>query len=80
MRDARYEVVDYLKSNMNGREVEINLCSKCQLIEVRENNTPCYVGADEWTLKNGNVVVLGAGKLRNDIERCLARGRYNIMP
>lgn len=85
MRDARYVVMGYLLSNLdeNGG-IEITVCEGSEILRIERNNFRngagvCYVGADEWTLKNGNVVVLGAGTLRNDVERCLANGGYNVI-
>ena len=70
MKDARYGVMEYLLNNMNG-SMKTDLCEGSQLLAVQRGDDTCYVGADEWTDKNGKVVLLGSGRLRNDIERCL---------
>ena len=72
MKDARYGVMGYLLENMNG-SMAVDICDESRLLAVHRNTDTCYVGAGEWADKNGKVVLLGSGKLRNDIERCLYR-------
>ena len=72
MKDARYSVMGYLLENMND-SMTVDLCDGSRLLAVHRGDDTCYVGADEWTDRNGKVALLSSGELRNDIERCLYR-------